>query len=433
MSGIHIGIIGVIILLLLMILRMPVAFSMLLTGFAGLAYMLTPKAALTQVVFNVWSTFASYDLSVVPMFVLMGSLAFYAGISGDLFNTTHKFFGRQPGGLALATIVASAGFAAVSGSSNASAAAMAKVTLPEMKRFNYDPALATGSVAAGGTLGILIPPSALFIIYGVMTQLSIGKLFLAGVAPGILLTVLYALVIYFLCLRNPNLGPPGNASTWKEKIASLSGMVDMFILFGLVMGGLFIGWFTPTEAGAVGAMGALVIGLVRRRLNWEGIKKSLFDTIQISVMLYMIVTGALVFGRFMTVTRVSFELATWIENLALPEAVIMGMLILVYLIGGCFMDSLALVTLTLPIFFPIVINMGFDPIWFGVIIVLVAEMGVITPPVGVNVYVIKGVAPEVPLETIFRGILPFTIAVLVCLAIMLALPQIALWLPGLMN
>ncbi len=433
MSGFEIGIIGIIFLLLLMVLRMPIAFSMLISGFAGLAWVLNSKAALAQVVLNLWSTFTSYDLSVVPMFILMGSVAFYANISGQLFNTTHKFFGRQPGGLALATIFASAGFAAVSGSSNASAAAMAKVTLPEMKKFNYDDALATGAVAAGGTLGILIPPSALFIIYGVMVQASIGKLFLAGILPGLILTSLYAVVVYFLCWRNPELGPPGNPCSWKEKFSSLTGLIDMLMLFCLVMGGLFVGWFTPTEAGGVGAAGAIVIGLVRRSLNFEGLKNALLETVQISVMLYFIVAGALVFGRFMTATRFSFELAAWIEGLALPAAGVMGILILIYLVGGCFMDALALVTLTIPIFFPIVVTLGFDPIWFGVIIVLVAEMGVITPPVGVNVYVIKGIVPDIPLETIFKGILPFTLAVLVCIALVLAFPQIALFLPGLVD
>lgn len=433
MSGFEIGITGICFLLFLMVLRMPIAFSMIISGLAGLAWVLNSKAAFAQVVFNLWSTFTSYDLSVVPMFILMGSVAFYANISGQLFNTTHKFFGRQPGGLALATIFASAGFAAVSGSSNASAAAMAKVTLPEMKKYNYSDALATGAVAAGGTLGILIPPSALFIIYGVMVQASIGKLFLAGIMPGLILTSLYALVVYLLCWRNPALGPPGKASSWKEKFASLSGLIDMILLFSLVMGGLFVGWFTPTEAGGVGAAGAIVIGLIRRSLSIKGLRNALLETVQITVMLYFIVAGALVFGRFMTATRFSFELASWIGGLALPAAGVMGVLIIIYLVGGCFMDSLALVTLTIPIFFPIVQTLGFDPIWFGVIIVLVAEMGVITPPVGVNVYVIKGIVPDIPLETIFRGIAPFTVAVLICIALVLAFPQIALFLPGLIN
>jgi C4-dicarboxylate transporter DctM subunit len=433
MSGFEVGVTGICFLLLLMVLRMPIAFSMLISGLAGLAWVLNSKAGFAQVVLNLWSTFTSYDLSVVPMFILMGSVAFYANISGQLFNTTHKFFGRQPGGLALATIFASAGFAAVSGSSNASAAAMAKVTLPEMKKFNYSDTLATGAVAAGGTLGILIPPSALFIIYGVMVQASIGKLFLAGIMPGIILTSLYAMVVYLLCWKNPELGPPGDASSWKEKFASLSGLVDMILLFSLVMGGLFVGWFTPTEAGGVGAAGAIVIGLVRRSLSLEGLRNALLETVQISVMLYFIVAGALVFGRFMTATRFSFELAAWIQGLGLPAAGVMALLIVIYLVGGCFMDSLALVTLTIPIFFPIVSTLGFDPIWFGVIIVLVAEMGVITPPVGVNVYVIKGIVPDIPLETIFKGIMPFTVAVLVCIVLVLAFPQIALFLPGLIN
>lgn len=431
MSSTTIGIIGLVVMLVLFVLRLPVAFSMLLAGLAGLVYILGLDAGLTQAVYVVWAEFSSYDLSVVPMFVLMGSVAYYAGISSDLFKTTHKFFGRQPGGLAVATIFASAGFAAVCGSSNASAAAMARVCLPEMKRFKYDDALATGSVAAGGTLGILIPPSALFIIYGIMVQESIGKLFLAGIVPGIILTILYAMVVYVLCWRNPSIGPPAGSTPRREKIRSLLGLIDTIALFGLVMGGLFIGWFTPTEAGAVGAGGAIIIGVARRRLNWEGLKNALLDTIRVSGMLYMIIIGAIVFGKFATVTRVSFGLASWAESLALPAVGIMAILIVIYLIGGLFMDSLALVTLTIPIFFPLVQRMGFDPIWFGVIIILVAEMGVITPPVGVNVYVIKGIATEVPLETIFRGVMPFTIAVLITLGLMLAFPQLALFLPGL--
>jgi tripartite ATP-independent transporter DctM subunit len=309
---------------------------------------------------------------------------------------------------------------------------MGKVILPEMKKYNYDPALATGCVASAGSLAILIPPSTILIIYGILTEESIGKLFAAGILPGILLATFFALTVYVICRRNPNLGPAGVKATWKERVTSLSGVVEMFILFALVMGGLFVGWFTPTEAGAAGAAGALLIPLVRRQLTWRGLFDSLVETTRITAMVFLIVTGATVFGHFMAVTRVPFELSEWLGGMEVSPKVIMGFIIVGYLIGGCFMDSLALITLTVPILYPVILKLGFNPIWFGVIIVLVGEMGVITPPVGINVYIIKGVAEGVPLETIFRGIFPFLVALIVCTIILIIFPQIALFLPGLM-
>ncbi|OGO20156.1 MAG: C4-dicarboxylate ABC transporter permease, partial [Chloroflexi bacterium RBG_16_50_11] len=287
--------------------------------------------------------------------------------------------------------------------------------------------------AAAGSLAILIPPSTVFIIYGIITQESIGKLFAAGILPGLLLTTLFGLAIYIICRIKPGLAPAGARSTWKEKLKSLSGIIEMVLLFGLVMGGLFVGWFTPTEAGAVGAAGALVIALLRRTLTWQGLLNSLADTTRITAMVFLIVTAATIFGRFMAVTRVPFELSEWIGGLGLSPNVIMGLIIFGYLIGGCFMDSLAMITLTVPILFPVILQLGFNPIWFGVIIVLVAEMGVITPPVGINVYVIKGVAPDVPLETIFKGIAPFLIAIIICVIILMIFPQIATFLPGIIS
>jgi len=363
----------------------------------------------------------------------MGTIAFYSGIGGRLYNAAYRFLGKLPGGLAIATCYACAAFGACCGSTVAGAAAMGKVTLPEMKKYNYDPSLATGCVASAGSLAILIPPSTIFIIYGVLTEQSIGKLFAAGILPGILLATFFAIAVYIICRRNPRLGPAGASTTWKEKLSSLSGVVEMLILFGLVMGGLFVGWFTPTEAGAAGSAGALIIALVRRQLSWRGFLNSLVETTQITAMVFLIVTGATIFGHFMAVSRVPFELSEWVGGLGVHRNVIMVFILFGYLIAGCFMDSLAMVTLTVPILYPVILKLGFDPIWFGVIIVLVAEMGVITPPVGMNVYVIKGVAEDVPLETIFRGIFPFLVALIVCTLILIMLPQIALFLPSFMT
>lgn len=431
MSPSTVATISVIVLIFLFLMKMPVAYVMALVGFIGFIWVVSVPAGLSILAKGFWTMFSSYDLTVVPMFVLMGAIAFHAGMGGRLYDTAYKFFGQFQGGLALATIFACAGFGAMCGSTNAEAAAMGKVTLPEMKRYHYNDALATGCVASAGSLAILIPPSALLIIYGILTEQSIGKLFAAGILPGVVLTLLFAITIYIVCRFRPELAPPGVKSTWKEKLASLTGVIEMFLLFALVMGGLFVGWFTPTEAGAVGAGGAIVIALSRKNLSWKSFLNSLADTTRITAMVFLIVAGATIYSYFMAVTRVPFDLSAWVGGLGLSSTMIMVIIIFGYLIAGCFMDSLAMVTLTVPILYPLILNMGYDPIWFGVIIILVAEMGVITPPVGINVYVIKGVAPEVPLETIFRGIFPFLGAIIVCIFILLIFPQIALYLPNL--
>lgn len=433
MSPGMIAIISIIVLVILFLLRIPVAYVMAVIGFTGFCYMVNIKGGLSILAKDFWVMFSSFSLTVVPMFVFMGTIAFYSGIGGRLYNAAYKFLGHLPGGLAIANCYACAAFGACCGSTTAGAATMGKVTLPEMRKYNYDPSMATACVAAAGSLAILIPPSTVLIIYGVMTEESIGKLFAAGILPGILLASIFALTVYIICKRNPKLGPPGEKANWKEKIKSLSGVIEMLFLFALVMGGLFLGWFTPTEAGAAGAGGAILISLLRRQLTWKGLLDSLADTTRITAMVYLIVTGATIFGHFMAVTRVPFELSEWIGGLGLHRNIIMAFIIFGYLIAGCFMDSLAMITLTVPILYPVILKLGFDGIWFGVIIVLVAEMGVITPPVGINVYVIQGVAGDVPLETIFRGIYPFLIALLVCTAILIAFPQIALFLPSFMT
>jgi C4-dicarboxylate transporter DctM subunit len=425
-----VALLGVIVLVVLFLLRMPVAFVMAAVGFAGFAYVVSLPAAYSILVKDFWTMFSSYSLTVVPMFVFMGTVAFYSGMSGRLYDAAYKFFGQRRGGLALATIIACAGFGAMCGSTNAEAAAMGRVALPEMRRYHYDPSLATACVASAGSLAILIPPSTILIIYGVMVQESIGKLFAAGILPGVLLTALFGITIMIITRINPSLAPAGSKSGWGERLRSLSGIFEMLLLFLLVMGGLFVGWFTPTEAGAVGAAGALVIALVRRKLSWRGFLDSLSDTTRITAMVFLIITGATIFGHFMSITRAPFNLSTWIGSLKLSPDAVMGLIIFGYLIGGCFMDSLALITLTIPILYPLVLSLGFNSIWFGVIIVLVGEMGVITPPVGINVYVIKGVAPDIPLETIFRGILPFLVAIIICVVFLIFFPQIAVFLPN---
>jgi len=394
-----VGLIGIMVLLFLLFLRMPIGFAMALAGFAGFSNIVSVNAALNLLAKDIFATFSSYSLTVVPLFVFMGYIAFQSGMGQRLYYATYRALGHYRGGLTMATIAGCAGFAAICGSTNATAATMGTVTIPEMRRYNYDLALATGAVAAGGTLGILIPPSSVFIIYGIMTEQSIGKLFLAGVLPGILLSVLFILTIYVICRRNPILGPPGPVSSFKEVLLSLTGIGETLLLFCLVMGGIFFGFFTPTEAGGVGAFGAMVIALIRRQLNWKKFFVAVEDTVQTSCMILMIVAGAVIFGRFLSVTRIPFELASWVSGLPLPPIAILGVILMIYAVGGLFMDALAFMMLTISIFFPVAMKLGFDPIWFGVLIIVITEIGAITPPVGINVFVIKGVAKDCLLYT----------------------------------
>ena len=431
MNPITVGITGIIILVILFLVRMPVGFALAFVGLIGFAFLVSPEAGAAMLARDFFHSLSSYSLTVIPMFVLMGSIASASGMSKRLYDASYSLLGRLRGGLAIATVAGCAGFAAICGSTNATAAAMGKVALPEMKRYHYADSLATGSVAAAGSLGILIPPSTIFIIYGIMTEQSIGKLFLSGIFPGLILATMFVMVIVLLCRRNPKLAPLGVATSWKEKMAGFAGIIETLGLFSLVIIGLFLGWFSPTQAGGVGAAGALIIGLATRQLNWQKFMGAVKDALRITCMVMIIVTGAMVFGHFMAVTKIPLVLANWVAALPLPPMAIMGVIVLIYLIGGCFMDALALITLTIPIIYPVVLALGFDPIWFGVIIVLVTEMGVITPPVGVNVYVIKGIASDVPLETIFKGILPFLVALVIVVGILMVFPGIATFLPGL--
>jgi len=432
MTPLALGYIGIVFLIILLFSGIHIAVVMGLIGFLGIAYLSGWEAALSVLGAVPYSAFGNYALSVAPLFILMGSFCFHAGLSKDLFDTVHKWLGHFRGGLAMATIGACAGFAAVSGSSLATAATMGTVSLPEMRRYKYDPQLATGAVAAGGTIGILIPPSVILIIYAVLTEQSVGKLFLAGFIPGVLEAVFYIGVIFIICRIRPQMGPPGPKTSFIEKIKSLKGTWIVILLFLLVIGGLYFGIFSPTEAAGVGASGAFIFALARRRLHWQNFKESLFATTRTTAMIFAILLGAMIFGYFLAITRLPFELADFIGGLPVNRYIIIIFILVLYLFLGCVMDAMGMILLTVPILFPVAQSLGFDAIWFGIIIVRVFEMASITPPVGLNVFVIKGVAKDVPMGVIFRGIVPFLMADFVHVALLIAVPQVALFLPGLM-
>lgn len=431
MTPIQLGLIGCGLLLLLLVCSMPVAFVMALAGVIGFAMVVSTPAALSMMTVDLFDTFSSYGLTVIPLFIFMGQIAFHAGISKRLFHAAYCWLGTLRGGLAMSTVGACAGFGAICGSGPATAATMASVALPEMKRYRYDMELASGTVAAGGSLGMLIPPSVVFIVYGILTEQSIGKLFMAGVMPGIMIAVMFCITIYILCRRRPHLGPAAEGVTWAMRWKSLAGVFETLVLFVVIIGGMFVGLFTPTEAAAVGAAGALVIAMIQRRLTWKAFAQSLKETARTSCMVMIIVAGAVVFGRFLAVTRIPYELASWLTGLPFPPWVIISLIILFYLAAGCFVDALGLILLTVPIFYPVIEALNYNLIWFGVIIVVVTQMGVISPPVGVNVYVVSGIERDLPLQTVFKGAIPFLICLVVAAAILVAFPQISLWLPSL--
>ncbi len=430
MDPVTIGIIGIAVLVIIFLLGMPVGFTMAFVGVIGFAVTKGFDAGFGLLARDFWDTWSSYNLTVIPMFVFMGSVAFYAGMSGRLYDAAYIIFGKWRGGLAMATIVATAGFSAICGSTSATAAAMGKVAIPEMRKHGYDPGLACGCMAAAGSLGIMIPPSTIFIVYGILSEQSIGKLFIAGVIPGLILAGLFMIAVLIWTIFHPTAAPAGGSTTMRQKLLGLTGLLEMLFLFALVIGGLFAGLFSPTQAAGVGTAAAILIGVLRRSLDLRKFWLSVKDTILITAMIMTIVAGATVFGHFMAVTGIPSAASDFLSGLPVPPTVVMILILVMYLIAGCFMDSLAMVTLTVPILYPTVVALGFDPIWFGVIIVLVVEMGVITPPVGINVYIIKGVAPDVPMGRIFKGAMAFLVGMLVLAALLLIFPQIATWLPS---
>ena len=430
MSETAIGTIGVIALFVLLALRMPVAMTMLIVGFVGTIAINGLHAALSTLGGESFEIASTGMLIVVPLFVLMGNLAGVSGMSRDLYDAAYAWMGHHRGGLASATIGGCAGFAALSGSSIASAVTMGRVALPQMKRFNYDDSLATGAVAAGGTLGILIPPSTGMIIYGILTEQSIGRLFMAGVFPGLLLTGLFLVAIYIVTRIRPEAGPPGPRANMRERLSAARRSLVIVGIMLATIGGIYLGVFTPVEASGVGAFLTFVMALCRRSLDWSKIRFVLLQTLQTSATVFMILIGAFVFIPFMALTQVPSNIVSFLVNLDVGPLGVLIIILATYIALGTFLEGLAMLVLTLHIVFPVIIELGLDPIWFGVVVVIVLEMGLISPPVGVNVFVVKSVAQDVPMGTIFRGIWPFWLAMGVCLAFLVAFPQIALFLPN---
>jgi tripartite ATP-independent transporter DctM subunit len=427
------GLFGIFLMLLLLFSQMSVGPVLALVGFLGFSYLVNPDASLALMGTSPFRTASSHAMSTIPLFVLMGVLCFYAEMSKEVYGTLRTWMGRMPGGLAMATVGGCAGFAAVTGSSLATNITMGTISLPEMKRNKYSDSLATGCIAAGGSIGILIPPSIPFIIYAGITEESIGKLFIAGIIPGLMEAFLYIITIYALCKIRPKLGPPGPSSTFREKIISLKDTWGIIVLFILVIGGIYGGIFTPTEAAGIGASGAFLIGILKRKLGWKKISTALGDAINTSAMLFLMLIGASIFGYFLTRSQIPFMLSDFVVSLNVPGSVTILAILLVYVILGCIMPIIPAIILTVPIFFPVVTDLGYNLIWFGVLVVTMAEIGQITPPFGINVFVLQKVAKDVPVMKIFRGIVPFLIVDAVRIFLIFLFPSIALYLPSLME
>ena len=468
---------GLVAMMVLAFLRLPIALAMGLVGIVGYAYMRdwSWTAALAAAQTKIYETGRNYTLSVVPLFILMGNFVTRAGMSQELFRAAYAFIGHLRGGLAMATIVGCGGFGAICGSSIATAATFAKVAYPSMKRFGYSDGLATGAIAAGGTLGILIPPSTIMVIYGIMTGTSIGKLFAAGILPGILAVILLCAAVQYVAWRDPKAGPRGERLSWKERLATLEGLgwfaavgvavigaaqlgwlpsddsavlgalavfglsliykgiTSVVALFALVMGGIYGGVFTAVEGAGVGAFGALVFALARRSLSWRSLYAALVESARTTSMLFLILIGALMFAEFVNITSMPDDLKNFITRLQISPILVVAVIMIIYVLLGTAMEELSMILLTVPIFFPLIVHLGLDPIWFGVLIVVVVEIGLISPPVGMNLFVLNTLLPQVHTRTIFAGVLPFIAADCVRLAILVAFPTIALYLPSLMK
>ena len=423
---------------LLVLLRIPIAFAMGLVGMIGIAYINNYRAAISMVSRLIIDTSQDYGLSVIPLFILMGLFVNKGGISRELYNVSNSFLGHFRGGLAMATIVACGGFAAICGSSLATAATMSKVAMPEMRKYGYADSLSTASIAAGGTLGILIPPSVILVIYGLLTETSIGKLFVAGIIPGILGILLYLVAVRITVARNPKAGPAGPRATWGERVHALSHVWAVLLLFGLVIGSLYGAldfWpihlaFSPTEAAGMGAAGAFLIALARGGISWSAMREVLEETTLTTASLFAVLIGAWIFSNFVNLAGLPEGLLALVTALDLGPWVVMGMILLIYILLGCIFESMSMLLLTVPIFFPLVTSLGFDPVWFGIIVVVVVEISLITPPVGLNVFILKGVVGDVSTGTIFRGVTPFWMMDIVRLILLLAFPMLVLYLPS---
>jgi C4-dicarboxylate transporter, DctM subunit len=431
MNEVIVGIVGLAVVLVLFLTGIELGFAMALIGFLGFSYIVSLKAGLNLLAKDFFDVLSNYGFTVIPLFVLMGQIAFNAGIAKRLYTTAYKFIGHIPGGLAMATVAGATAFKAICGSSPATAATFAVVAVPEMDRYGYSKKLSTGIVATVGTLGILIPPSVTLIVFGIIAEVSIGKLFLAGLIPGLIVAFFFIVIIYGWCKIDPTLGPKGDRSTWKERIASLPEVLWIAMIFSLVVGGLMQGFFTPTEAGSVGTAAVLFLSFIKRDINIRGFIKSVTEALRTACMVLMLIAGSMVLGHFLAVTKIPMIASDWVVSLPLNRYIIMIIISIIYQVGGSFIDDLAFMILATPIFYPAIIKLGFDPIWFGMIIAITVMIGVVIPPVAINVFVVKNIT-KVPFSVIYSGVYPFLISLGVTAALLFLFPQLALWLPNLL-
>ena len=429
MNEVVVGIVAILILLLLFSTGIEIGFAMALIGFLGFSYLVSIPAALNLMAKDFFDAFSSYGLTVVPLFIFMGQIAFKAGIANRLYDSAHKFMGHIPGGLAMATVAGATIFKAMCGSSPATSATFASVAVPEMDRFGYDKKLSTGIVATVGTLGFLIPPSATLIIIGVITEQSIGRLFMAGLIPGLILAVFFVFIIFGWCKVNPSIGPKSDRYSWKQRIASLPEFVWPILIFCLVIGGLMKGFFTPTEAGSIGTFAVLILTLFKKSLDFKKFVDSIAESLRPACMILMLIASSSVLSHFIAMTQIPTITADWVVGLPLARWVIMVMIIFIYLLGGSFVDDLAFMILATPIFYPAAMKLGYDPLWFGIMIGLTVGVGVVIPPVAICVFVVKNIT-KVPLNVIYKGVYPFLIALVLCGVLLFIFPQIATYLPS---
>ncbi len=430
MSEMMIGLIGLILLLLLFTTGIELGFAMALVGFVGFAFLNGIHAAMNLIGRDVYDVITNYGYTVFPLFILMGQIGFNAGIAQKLYASAHKFIGHIPGGLAMATVLGATGFKAICGSSAATSATFASVAIPEMDRYKYDRRLSTGIVATVGTLGCIIPPSVVLIIFGIITEQSIGQLFLAGIIPGLIIALFFMVIIYTWARINPEIAPKSEKSSWRDRFKSLPEAAWVIVVFCLVVGGIMTGFFTPTEAGAVGTFALLVLAIVRKGMNFHGYIKSVKESLRTAGMLLLLIAGSVILGHFIAVTNIPQKAADWVTTLALNRYIILFLICMIYLIGGSFIDDLAFMILATPIFYPVILKLGFNAIWFGIIIGVTVMVGVVIPPVAICVFVVKNITKE-PMSRIYQGVMPFLISLVVAWGLLLAFPQLALWLPSL--
>ena len=431
MSVALISLLVILLLFVLFLLGLGIGISMALAGFIGFAAIVNLQAALSLVANDTYTIFSSYGFTVIPLFVLMGQIGVGAGMAKSLYDSAYKFIGHVSGGLAIGTVMAGTAFKAICGSTVATTATFATIAVPEMDRYGYDKRLSTGTVATIGTLGAVFPPSVTLVIYGLLTETSIGKLFLAGMIPGLMIAFSFAVTLFGWCKINPKLGPKGERSTWGARLKSLLPVSWVVAIFLLVVGGLMMGFFTPTEAGSVGTLAVLILAVAKRDITFEKFIASVKDSLVIACMVFVLLAGATILGHFFAITKMPVMVGEWLTTLPVPRIVIMIIIIFVYLIGGSFIEDLAFLILVTPIFLPIILKLGYDPVWFGIIVSVTCMIGIIIPPMAVNVFVVSGIT-KVPINTIYKGCYPYIVGMSICLLILLFCPQIVLWLPHLM-